>query len=370
LNHETYMLEALALAPRGRGWVSPNPMVGALVVKDRVVIGRGWHQKFGGPHAEIFALQEAGERARGATLYCTLEPCNHAGKTPPCVDAVLRAGVAAVVLGAKDPHTVAAGGADVLRAKGVNVVTGILDAQCREINAVFFKRVRTGLPLISLKWAMTLDGKIATASGDSKWITSAEARTHAHQLRAEHDAVLIGVNTLLVDQARLNARVENSQIRQPRRVILDSAARTPLDAALFQEANAGPVVVLCAEMADEVRVKALQQCGAEVLRCKTDLNGIDVVDALRKLVAIGVQSVLVEGGGRVLGSFVDARQADQVFVFVAPKIAGGAQDFGAVAGRGNEKIAQALPLDFQSVERVGVDVVLRAKAGNWHWLHE
>src|SRR4051812_9970720 len=192
INHEAFLDEALALAARGLGWVSPNPMVGALVVKNGKVIGRGWHKQFGGPHAEIFALQEAGIEARGATLYCTLEPCNHTGKTPPCVQAVLRAGIAEVVLGARDPNPVAAGGADALREAGVKVITDVRVNECRALNAAFFKHTATGLPLVSLKWAMTADGKIATASGDSKWISGEAAREYAHRLRAEHDAVLVG----------------------------------------------------------------------------------------------------------------------------------------------------------------------------------
>jgi diaminohydroxyphosphoribosylaminopyrimidine deaminase/5-amino-6-(5-phosphoribosylamino)uracil reductase len=368
MSHETYMLEALALAERGRGWVSPNPMVGALVVRNGEVAGRGWHQKFGGPHAEVFALNEAGERARGATLYCTLEPCNHTGKTPPCVDAVLRAGVAEVVLGARDDHAVAAGGADVLRAHGVTVVFGVLETRCRELNAAFFKRVKTGLPLVSLKWAMTLDGKIATASGDSKWITSPEARAHAHLLRARHDAVLVGVGTLLADDARLNCRVEGGTVRQPRRVILDSQARTPLDGALWREADADAVLVLCAPAADEARVRALRQRGAEVLRCPADGNGVSVIGALEQLAALSVQSVLVEGGSRVLGSFADARMADQVFAYIAPKITGGARDISAIGGAGRPLIADALPLHFTGFEQAGGDVVLSARVGDWSWL--
>ena len=228
------MREALELAERGRGHTSPNPVVGALVVKAGRVLGRGWHERFGGPHAEVVALRRAGRRAAGATLYLTFEPCAHLGKTPPCVDAIRAARVDQVVLGAGDPNPLAGGGARVLRAAGVKVVRGVLEAACRLQNAPFFKYVRTGLPLVSVKWAMSADGKIATARGESRWISGEAARAFAHRLRAAHDAVLVGVGTVLADAPLLTARpAAGGNGWQPRRVILDSQARTPLDLSLI-----------------------------------------------------------------------------------------------------------------------------------------
>lgn len=364
---EQYMDEALALAGRGCGFVSPNPMVGALVVKDDVVLGRGWHKDYGGPHAEVFALQEAGERARGATLYCTLEPCNHTGKTPPCSQAVIRAGISRVVLGALDTNPVAGGGVSTLRSAGIEVLTGIREHECRLINAAFFKHIKTGLPLVSLKWAMSADGKTATRTGDSKWITCAESREAGHRLRAAHDAVLVGINTLVADGARLTCRLPagSDPVRQPRRIILDSQARTPRDAPLWNEPGGGPIIIMTGETAPAERRKSLEAAGAEVIA----LGGTrpKISDVLNHLGARRIQSVLVEGGSNVLGSFIDSRLVDQIYVFVAPRIIGGAAALPAVGGEGIDKLTTALDCDSLRAEPSGKDVRLHARCGEWKW---
>ncbi|MFH0939980.1 MAG: bifunctional diaminohydroxyphosphoribosylaminopyrimidine deaminase/5-amino-6-(5-phosphoribosylamino)uracil reductase RibD [Planctomycetota bacterium] len=371
MTHENFMSEALSLAERGRGWVSPNPMVGALVVKDNHIIGRGWHQQFGGPHAEVFALREAGAAAAGATLYCTLEPCHHFGKTPPCIPTVIQAGIRTVVLGARDPNPVAGGGMEALQSSGVTVITGICEQECRCLNAPFFKFVRTGLPLISLKWAMTADGKLATAAGQSQWITSEAAREFAHGLRARHDAVLIGINTLLADSARLTCRVAiNDKIRQPQRVILDSEARTPLDAPLWTAVGGGPIVIFCKTSAPAARRVALQSRGADVVTLDSPLPSSSGVPLREMLIALGrrgVLSVLVEGGSAILGSFVDARLADKAFIFVAPKILGGRASLSAVSGMGLGTLADCLELQALEIARLGPDVLLSGQIGDWNW---
>ncbi len=365
------MDEALALAAKGGAWVSPNPMVGALVVRDGQIVGRGWHQRHGGPHAEVFALREAGEQARGATLYCTLEPCNHTGKTPPCAQAVIAAGIARVVLGARDPNPVAAGGLATLRAAGIDVLTGVRENECKLLNAAFFKVVRTALPLVSLKWAMSADGKIATATRDSKWISSAASRQFAHALRAQHDAVLVGIGTLLADGARLTCRVPGdaqTAMRQPRRVILDSLARTPLDAPIWGEPDGGAVMIVTGPSAPAERLAALRARGAEILSLDSQAPHPPLRAVLEGLARQKIQSVLVEGGSQVLGAFRDSQLADRAYIFIAPKIIGGADALTPVGGNGAARVSEAPALSEISVERIGDDVLLRGRLGNWSWL--
>ncbi|MEI6234047.1 MAG: bifunctional diaminohydroxyphosphoribosylaminopyrimidine deaminase/5-amino-6-(5-phosphoribosylamino)uracil reductase RibD [Planctomycetota bacterium] len=375
--HENWMREALSLAVHGEGWVSPNPMVGAVVVRDGVVVGRGWHERFGGPHAEVHALRNAGTATRGATLYCTLEPCNHTGKTPPCVQAVIGAGITTVVLGARDPNPVAAGGIVALRAAGVQVIEGICATECRRSNAAFFKCVSTRVPLIALKWAMSLDGKIATGSGDSKWITGEMSRLHARRLRGRHDAVVVGIGTVLADDPSFNVRLdsdeETASTRQPRRVILDSNARTPLNSKLFDVQPAGPIILtVCKSPNASVmeRIDALRERGAEVVEVDPSANGSVSVEAVvRELGKRGVMSVLVEGGAQVLGAFVDAKLADRAHVFVAPKIVGGGNGLSAVGGRGVEKVADAMTFIDGSVtsQMIGNDMLIEGAFTEWGW---
>lgn len=361
-----YLDEALALAMRGLGRVSPNPLVGAVVVRNGRIVGRGFHQQHGGPHAEVFALKEAGEKARGATLYCTLEPCNHHGKTPPCTQAVIDAGIAQVVLGARDPNPKAAGGIETLRAAGIDVVTGIQEERCTALNAPFFKTVSEGLPYVTLKWAMTLDGKIATATGDSKWITTEAARDHAHRLRACHDAVLVGVGTVLADNPRLDVRASGIELGrfQPRRVILDSKARTPLNAALWDVAGAGSVTLIVTPEAPAQRVEALRNRGAAVMSCPTNASRIDLREMLRTLSGLGVNSVFVEGGSTVLGAFADAQLIDALRIFVAPRLAGGSRSLPPLGGAGIEKMADALKINnLRLIQTFDGDLFLGGETG-------
>jgi len=365
-DHAKYMYEALALAARGLGRVSPNPLVGAVIVRNGRLAGRGYHQQYGGPHAEVFALKDAGEKARGATLYCSLEPCNHHGKTPPCTQALIDAGIVHVVLGARDPNPRAGGGIERLRAAGIEVTTGILEERCAALNAPFFKTVAEGLPYVTLKWAMTLDGKIATANGDSKWITGEDARDYAHRLRAGHDAVLVGVGTVLADNPKLDVRAKGVEAGrfQPRRVILDSKARTPLNAALWDVTGAGAVTILVTPDAPASRVEALRNRGAAVLSCVSCDGRIDLREMLRALSGLGVNSVYVEGGSAVLGAFADAKLFDAVRVFIAPKIAGGTGSLLALGGQGVERMAEALQVgDLRLIQNLGGDLLLGAETG-------
>jgi len=370
--HERFLREALRLALRGRGFASPNPMVGAVVVKASRIVGRGWHERFGGPHAEVGALAQAGKKARGATLYVTLEPCSHWGKTPPCVGAILKAGIRTVVVGTRDPNAVAAGGSAALRAAGVRVVSGVLDEECRLLNAGFFKFIRTGLPLVSAKWAMTADGKIATARGDSRWITAAKASAFAHELRANHDAVLVGIGTVLTDAplitARLGLAAPDGSRWQPRRVVLDGRARTPLNAPLWTAENGGPLIIFVTEHAPAERIGGLQEKGAEVVVLPAQEGRVSVEAVLKALAERGVLSVLVEGGAEVLGSFLDARAVDRVYAFVAPKIIGGRDGVTAVRGRGVDRVSQCQELCDIRTRQFDRDLLIEGHLGDWAWL--
>lgn len=374
-NHEAFMKKALALAEAGRGWTSPNPVVGAVVAKGGKVAGSGFHARFGEAHAETAALAKAGKMAKGATLYVTLEPCNHHGKTPPCTDAILAAGIKRVVFGAHDPNALAAGGAKRLKKKGVEVIGGVLEDACRAQNAPFFRRIRTGRPFVTGKWAMTADGKIATARGDSKWITSAPARAFAHELRRTHDAVLVGIGTALADAPLLTVRLgldakkgKHALVYQPRRVILDSHARLPLDAPIWTAEGGGPIVVVVSSEAPLERVKALKDKGAEIVPLLPEKGRLPVNEVLDALAQLGIQSVLVEGGSEVLGSFLDAHAVDRACVFIAPKIVGGREGVTAVRGKGVDRVVHAQAIRIDRIERLGDDVLLDGKLGDWSWL--
>ena len=379
-SHPHWMDQALALAELGRGWTSPNPIVGAIVVKDGVAVGRGWHREFGGPHAEVFALKEAGAAARGARLYCTLEPCSHFGKTPPCTLAVIDAGIKTVILGARDPHPQAAGGAASLRAAGLEVIENIRADECRRSNAPFFKFTATGLPFVALKWAMSLDGKISANSGDSKWISGERSRAYVHQLRAGADAVAVGSGTVKADDPALSVRPEKLfmsdehlsmqfRIKQPARIIFDTHAATALNGNLWRAQPAGTLIfVTAASENSRERVKALRDNGAVVLEMPVGSSGRPAIEAvLRELARHGMTSVLVEGGAELLGSFLDAKMADRVHVFIAPKIVGGLQSKSAVAGRGTERMSDALILkpNALKVRRFDEDVLIEGALSDW-----
>jgi len=336
---ERFMRRAMELAARGRGRVEPNPMVGAVAARDGAAVGEGWHQVFGGPHAEIEALRAAGQAARGADVYVTLEPCCRHGKTPPCSDALIAAGVRRVVFGAPDPTQ--GGAAGQLRAAGIEVVGGFLRAECEEIAAPFFKLRLRKRPWVTAKWAMTADGRIATRTGDSRWISGESSRRQVHEMRRLSDAVLIGVGTALADDPLLTCRLPEG--RNPRRVVLDSGARLPLHSQLVRTAALAPVWVLC-RGADPGRVEALRKAGCQV----HDLAGQPEPDpfdaALAFLASQQLTHVLIEGGARVLAAAFECRAVDEVRVFVAPKIVGGQAAVGPVAGLGAQFMRDAIQL--------------------------
>jgi len=355
-----WMARALALAARGRGLTSPNPMVGALLVRDGTLVAERFHERAGGPHAEAAALAEAGERARGATLYVNLEPCNHVGRTPPCVEAVVRAGVRRVVAATADPNPrVKGGGAAALAAAGVEIVMGCLEHEARELNHVFFTAVERQRPHVTLKWAMTLDGKIAAFDGKSRWITGEPARREVHRLRSRSDAIVTGIGTVLADDPALTVRLELPWPREPYRVVVDSRARLPLDATLLRTGSRARVVVAVGEDAPAPRVAALESSGVTVLQCKSRDGRVDVADVCARLFALDVTAVLLEAGGQLTGAFAQAGLADRVAVFIAPKLLGGTGAPGPVGGLGLA-LADALRLTDLTTRPLGDDWLMEA----------
>ena len=366
-----HLERALELAPGGRGRVSPNPLVGAVIVRDGAVLGEGFHAELGGLHAEVAALEdcrEAGRDPRGATLYVTLEPCAHHGRQPPCAEAILDAGIARVVVGCDDPSEKASGrGPGMLRDGGVEVAfaDGAEAAAARLLNQPFRKHARTGRPHVTLKSALTLDGRTATESGDSQWISGPDSRALVHSWRAEADAVAVGIGTVLADDPLLTARdPERPAARQPRRVVFDSAARLPLDSQLVRSVDEAPVIVIVATGAPSERVAALRDLGVETI--VVDGSPPERVRAAAgELGRRDVTSLLLEGGARLAGSFLDGGEVDELRLFVAPVVLGGAGSRPLVAGEGAgsiEAAERALAMDW---ERSGDDLLIRARLREW-----
>ncbi|WP_228548278.1 bifunctional diaminohydroxyphosphoribosylaminopyrimidine deaminase/5-amino-6-(5-phosphoribosylamino)uracil reductase RibD [Sporosarcina obsidiansis] len=349
---------ALKLARNVAGQTSPNPPVGAVVIKDGRIIGMGAHLQAGERHAERVALDMAGEKARGADLYVTLEPCSHTGRTSPCADAVIEAGVQRVYVAVSDPNPLVAGrGVERLRAAGVEVVEGLCADQARKLYEPFFHFIRTKTPHVTMKTAMTMDGKIATVTGDSKWVTSEQARLDVHLLRHTQDAILVGVQTLLHDDPLLTTRLPQGG-QHPIRVILDTWLRTPVDSQVIQNTQA-PTWIVCGNEADLAREQLLlSRPHVEILRMPT--TQLDIQDILLELGIRGVMTLLVEGGAAVNASFVKARAIQQVVCYVAPKMLGGKGSHTPVGGADPVLMGEAFPLVFESVEMIGPDIKIIA----------
>ena len=355
------MRRALAEAHRGLGAVEPNPMVGAVVVLEGELVGVGHHARYGGPHAEVGALAEAGESARGATLYVTLEPCCHRGKTPPCTEAILRAGIARVVAGARDPFPLVDGGGFArLLEEGIEVVRagGLLAEEARALIAPFRKLTTTGRPFVTAKWAMTLDGKAAAASGASRWITGSGARALVHELRGRMDAILVGIGTALADDPELTARPPGPRVAA--RVVLDPKARLPLDGKLARTAREVPVIVVVTRAAPDERTSALAGLGCEVLPIDAD-GPVPIGPLLTELGARRMTNLLVEGGGVVLGSFLDAGEVDAVDAYIAPILEGGDHARTPARGRGVSEMAEALRLARVRVQAIDGDIRIQGR---------
>ena len=358
---------AIELAATARGQTSPNPMVGAVIVKSGRVIGEGFHTRAGEPHAERVALAACEDDPAGSTLYVSLEPCCHQGLTTPCTDAIVEARIARVVVASDDPTPKAAGrGLGILRDEGIEIETvdGDLAAAARLLNQPFRKHARTGRPLVIFKSAMSLDGKVATRTGDSQWISGESSRARAHRWRAECDAVAVGIHTAVVDDPLLTARVEGVA-RQPRRVVFDSEANLPLDSQLVRTAHEVPVTLVCSRAAKRTATDGLRNADVDVIVCTGQNEAARVACALEELGARGVQSVLLEGGPHLAGIFLEAGEIDEARIFVAPIIVGGREAKGAIEAEGLELIDLAPRALATDVERIDDDVLITARLREW-----
>lgn len=357
-----YMRRAIELADRGCGFVNPNPLVGAVIVKDGKVIGEGWHERYGQWHAERNALLTAKEDTAGATMYVTLEPCCHYGKTPPCTEAIIEHKIAKVVVGIADPNPLVAGkGMTLLREAGIEVICGVEEERIREQNKIFLKYIETGMPWVALKTASTLDGKIAAYTGDSKWITGEESRAKVQEIRACLMAVMVGIGTVLADDPLLNCRIVDREVRQPVRIIVDSNARLPLNSRIVQTATAYRTIVAHTRFAAEEQLQQLREYGVETLLCNEEEGLVRVEDLCRKLGKSGIDSVLLEGGGSLNFSFLNKGLVDEIYAFIAPKIIGGMNAKTAVEGEGFSRMADAIDLKITDVLNAGQDILLKLR---------
>lgn len=359
-----FMRRAIALAGTGEGRVSPNPPVGCVIVRDNRIIAEGWHDRLGGLHAEAMALKNAGAEARGARVFVTLSPCTSHGRQPPCATALIRAGVAEVIVAATDPNPGNADGAEALAASGIPVRAGLLCEEAEYAARGFFKVMRQGLPYLALKYAMTMDGKIAAVSGDSRWVSGPESREMVQDMRSRHDAIIVGSGTALADDPALNLRGRALEARggseahpQPVRVVVDSHCRLPPSSCMLHASTAGgQVIVACAQGADPAKAEALTRAGAEVVAFETVDGRVRLEALMRFLARRGVNMVLCEGGGELAAGLIREKLVDEVVVFLAAKIIGGRQAPGPVGGEGFARMSEALPLRLRSCEPVGGDL--------------
>ncbi|WP_413300539.1 bifunctional diaminohydroxyphosphoribosylaminopyrimidine deaminase/5-amino-6-(5-phosphoribosylamino)uracil reductase RibD [Bacillus sp. 1P10SD] len=358
MNDKFYMNLALNLAKGTLGQTTPNPVVGAVLVKDGQIIGMGAHLKAGEPHAEVHAIQMAGEKAKDATLYVTLEPCSHHGKTPPCSDLVIRTGVRKVFVATTDPNPQVAGtGIERIKKAGIEVEVGLLQEEARELNKVFFYNIQTGLPYVTLKSAASLDGKTATVTGESMWITGEKARADVHQYRHLHDGILVGVNTVIKDNPSLTTRMSSGG-KNPIRIILDTHLRMPLNAKVITDQQAPTWIVTGNDVAKE-QIKLFMEWGVEIIQMET--THIRIKDLLGILGKRGLTSLFVEGGAEVHGSFLKERSFQQIITYIAPKLIGGKTAPTLFGGHGIEKIAEAVSLNIKQVDRIGDDIRIIAE---------
>ncbi|MGA9110348.1 MAG: bifunctional diaminohydroxyphosphoribosylaminopyrimidine deaminase/5-amino-6-(5-phosphoribosylamino)uracil reductase RibD [Smithella sp.] len=359
MNDEYYMKLALSLARKGRGFVSPNPMVGAVIVKNGRIISRGFHQRFGGDHAEINALKNADEDVAGSTLYVTLEPCCHEGKTPPCINSIIEHKIARVVIGSIDSNPlVSCQGINYLQNRGIEVKTGVLENDCRRLNEIFFHYMETGRPFVTLKYAQTLDGRIATATGDSQWISSEASLKYAHRLRAEHDAILVGRGTVIKDDPQLSVRLVRG--RNPLRVIVDSGLKISGQANVFRNISLAPTLIATLKTAADPQFKRFAGLGAEMITVGADKNGkVDLKKLFKMLAARKISSILIEGGAGVITSVLKNNLANRLVTIIAPKITGSGIE--AVGDLNIRNLGSAKKLTVWKVLRRGDDIIIDSR---------
>lgn len=355
-NNEYFINKALSLALKARGDTFPNPLVGALIVKNGKIIGEGYHKKCGEVHAEVTAIEKASALAKGATLYVTLEPCAHYGRTAPCVDKILEAGIRKVVVGMIDPNPLNNGkGIKLLKERGIKVEAGVLEDKLRKINEPFIKYITKRMPFVTVKVGQSLDGKISTKNGDSKWITSDRAREFAHRLRRNYDAIMVGVNTIIRDNPYLTSM---NSLRPLTRIIVDSHLSTPANSNIFQKPNPIIIATLKATTGQVTENRELLSQKAKILEVKENNGQINLHDLLRKLAHLEISNILVEGGGSLIGSLFDSCLVDKGLFFIAPKIIGGKDSISSVMGRGVSRIDRAILLKSMKIKKIGDDLLV------------
>jgi len=355
---QKYIKHAITLAKKGRGWVNPNPLVGAVIVKNGKVIGEGYHEYFGGPHAEINAIEKATESVKDATLYVTMEPCSHHGKTPPCTEAIITSGIRKVVAGISDPNPLVNGkGLKILAGAGIEVRSGIGSAAITKMNEAFLKYIVTGLPFCVLKTAMTLDGKIATVENASRWISGEDSRKCVHELRQENSAVMVGINTVLYDDPLLNTRRIHKKNRDPLKIIVDTTGRIPLESKVLQM-NPQLTILATSDKIDPAKKRDLERMGAQVLICPLKEGKVDLGYLMFSLGRMGIDSVMLEGGSSIAFSALMEGIVDKVISFIAPKIIGGAAAPSPVGGTGLPQMDEAIVVENWNYKRLGSDILI------------
>ncbi len=362
MTDEQYMKRALKLAKRGTGYTSPNPMVGAVIVKEKEIIGEGWHERYGDLHAERNALKNCKGSPQGADMYVTLEPCCHYGKQPPCVEAVIGAGIKRVFVGSKDPNPLVAGkGVKILREHGIEVVEDVLKDECDRLNEVFFYYIQTRRPYVVMKYAMTMDGKIATYSGLSKWITTEKAREHVQNLRHRYKAIMVGIGTVLADDPLLTCRIEGGV--NPIRIICDSRLRIPIDSQIVKTATEVPTIIAVSDKSDHKisqKISQLENAGIEILHIHEKDGHIDLNDLMAKLGEKNIDSILLEGGGTLNWSALESGIVNKVLAYVAPKLFGGSNAKTPIEGLGTDSPANAVMLKNSTVIHLGDDILIES----------
>lgn len=365
MDDRDFMKTALDLAQKGQGYTSPNPMVGAVIVKDGKVVATGYHQAAGGDHAEIHAINNAGAHAQSATLYVTLEPCNHAGRTPPCTEKILAAGIKRVVAAMKDPNPdVKGGGIDYLKHQGIDVRVGVCEAEAKKVNEMFIKFVQKKRPFVIVKCAATLDGQIATKSGDSRWVTGKESRKFVHRLRHSVDAIMVGIKTVARDNPSLTTRLDYKKGLDPIRIVLDTQLAISEEAKLLRLDSESDTIVITGNSVSENKKLRIEKTGAQVIRAAVKDNFIDLDALMDQLGALGITSLLIEGGSRVIASAFKAGIVDKVFFYYAPKILGGNDGFPICRGPGPAFMSECIPVKDIKVQQFEDDVMIEGYLAN------
>lgn len=363
--HEEFMRVALELAQKGKGRVNPNPLVGAIIVKDGRIIGKGYHEKYGENHAEINAFESAIEDTSGATMYVTLEPCSHYGKTPPCADKIIEKNISKVVIGTLDPNPLVSGkGVNKLRDAGIEVITGILEEECLKINEIFMKYIKENKPFVLLKSAMSLDGKIATSIGESKWITGEEARAQVHKLRNEYSAIMVGVDTVIKDNPQLNCRLKDG--RNPIKIIVDSKLRISMESNIVKNARKEPVILATTTEANEEKINALKDKEVRVLVVDSENGKVNLKKLVGKLGELKIDGILLEGGATLAFSAIESGIVDKVNVYIAPKLIGGQGAKTPLGGNGIERLKDAFEIRNMDVRFVGEDILIEGYLKGGH----